>query len=101
MEIFSFEDSHRSGRSSFVNIENLLAVFEEIAKYPARELTKRFNTSHTWIIKHLYEPENMYKLGQWVPHQLTASHLAESVFLRLSLKSRLPSGELSPVVKSR
>lgn len=86
---FSLEDSPRSGRPSSVNIELLQTVVEENPKQTARELAKQFNTSHTSIIKHLHELGKVSKLGQWVPHHLTASQLNQRVALCSSLKSRL------------
>lgn len=76
---FSLKDFNRSEQTNAFNIEFLQSVTNVNIKQNVLEFYKQFQ--HKPFLNHLVF-RKASKLGQYVPHNLTASHLIEKVVLR-------------------
>ena len=85
----TLEDAPRAGRPTQVPNEELQAAIEANSGQTCEELGLQFSVSRETIRQHLHQLGKHYKLGRWVPHDLTPGQKATRAETCVSLLSRL------------
>lgn len=68
---FNLKDSVRSGRASEFDNERLCQLVKSNPRQTTRELAQVLGVHHSTIADHLHQMGKVYKLAQWVPHDLS------------------------------
>ena len=82
-------DSERSGHPTIVDNEALRTSIEADPNQTTRVLAQRFCCGQSVILRYLQEIGKVYKLGKWIPHQLSNENRQQRVTICSSLLSRL------------
>lgn len=85
--IFFREDVPRSGRSTKIDEERLLYLIARDPRLTLRCLESEIGSNYVKIVEHLHKLGKYWKLGVWVPHELTATQLDPRVSICMNLLS--------------
>lgn len=85
----SLEDKPRSGRPSSIDDDELEKMISADPRLSTREMSVKFQCSHSTIEEHLHALGKVQKSGVWVPHELSDDSKKTRVAICASLLSRL------------
>ena len=91
----TLEDAPRAERPTQVPNKELQPAIEANSGQTCEELGLQFSVSGETIWQHLHQLGKHYKLGRWVPHDLTPGQKATRADTCVSLLSRLEEGAIS------
>lgn len=84
---FSLQDRTKPGRPVELDLERLKQLIEADPRLTTRCLASELGSVHGTIEYHLHEMGKTSKLGVWVPHELSASQLAQRADICMNLLS--------------
>ena len=65
------EDQPRTGRPMIVEDERILQLLQDDPHLTAYDLAEELGVSHQAVVNHMHALGKVYKINQWVPHDLT------------------------------